>query len=74
MNKFSKRNYIKLLRDFKKNGYSFKNCLNISKNSLYDAIQKYSFSLNSKILRADKLVKMEDIKEAYNNLKSETKI
>ena len=51
-----------------------KNCLNISKNSLYDAIQKYSFSLSSKNLWTDKLVKMEDIKEAYNNLKSETKI
>jgi len=51
-----------------------KNCLNISKNSLYDAIQKYSFSLNSKNLWTDKLFKMEDIKEAYNKLKSDAKI
>jgi len=55
MNKFSKRNYIKLLRDFKKNGYSFKNFYNFKNKN--DVILRHDIDFD--LSAAEEIAKIE---------------
>ena len=64
MNKFSKRNYIKLLRDFKKNGYSFKNFYNFKNKNNVILRHDIDFDLNAAVEIA-KIEKKEKIRSNF---------